>query len=276
MDSADVSGVVGAVSCRAGGDNGWLVMIRCTIGIILLVGLVLRVAFLIVNLEFATLPQGGHDAIEFERLAWEHASNGLKPLSDYLLDSAHFMVLPGALIYSVTGRAPYVLGLIMVFLGVGVIYLTYRASLELWEDERMSRMIAWAAALFPQLVLHSALFLREIPVSFCLAAAALCAVRFVRRNNVVYALWFSLWAVVGTLFHSGVIFAIPALLLGTMLVRPQGNRSKVKFYAVNAAAALVLVGAIYAVNETGTASVSSGVRSTMPWRSLSNRSRRVP
>ena len=177
---------------------------------------------------------GGADAIEFERLAWEHASNGLKPLSDYLLDSAHFMVLPGALIYSVTGRAPYVLGLWMVLLGVGVIYLDLSGGLELWEDERMARIVAWSAALFPQLVLHSALFLREIPVSFCLAAAALCAVRFVKHNNIVYALWFSAWAALGALFHSGVIFAIPALLLGMMLVRSGGNRGKFKHYAVNA------------------------------------------
>lgn len=224
---------------------------KTTIGVILIVGGILRLAFLIVNLEFMTLPQGGADAVGFERSAWRLSEFGRQELDHYLLSGGHFLTLLGSYVYDLTGRAPYVLGLVMVALGLGVIYLTYRAALELWEDERIARMIAWWAALFPQLVLHSVLFLREIPVSFCLAAAALYAVRFVKRNNVVYALWFSGWIVLGTLFHSGVIFAIPALLLGTILARPRGSRGRVKVYAVNMVAALVLVGAIYVVNETG-------------------------
>src|SRR5690606_29747079 len=165
--------------------------------------------------------------------------------------SSEFIVLLGSYVYDVTGRAPYALGLLMVALGVGVIYLAYRAALELWGNERVARMAAWATALFPQLVLHSALFLREIPVSFCLAAAALCAIRYVRRNAVLQVVWFACWIAVGALFHSGVIFAIPALLLGMLLARPRGVRSRFKFYLVNTAAARVLAGVMYAANVTG-------------------------
>src|SRR5690606_19126267 len=131
-----------------------------------------------------------------------------------------FIVLVGSYVYEVTGRAPYVLGVMMVTLGLGVIYLSHRAALELWGNGRVALMVAWGAALFPQLVLHSVLFLREIPVSFCLAGATLSAIRFVKRGDLVQVVWFSCWVAVGALFHSGVIFAIPALLVGMLLARP--------------------------------------------------------
>lgn len=226
-------------------------MRRFSLGAILVVGAAIRLLFLIINLEFTTLPQGGADALRFERDAWRLSQLGREGVSQLVVSGHGAITLLGSYIYDVTGRAPYVLGTVMLLLGLGVIYITYRAAMELWGDERMARLVAWGAALFPQLVLHSVLFLREIPVSFCLAAAALCAVRFVKRSNAMYVFWFSLWVVIGTLFHSGVIFAIPALLLGMSVTRPHENRGKVRYYAVNVVAAVVLVGAIYIVNSTG-------------------------
>lgn len=187
----------------------------------------------------------------FERRAWNLSEFGRGGMTEYLFSGAQFLSWLGSFLYDFTGRAPYALGSIMVLLGLGVVYLAYRTALELWSDGRIARMIAWGAALFPQLVLHSVLFLREIPVSFCLAAASLCAVRYVKRNNLVYAVWFAFWIVLGALFHSAVILALPAFLLGSMLARPRGVQGKVKYYAINAAAALVLVGVVYFVNETG-------------------------
>ena len=221
------------------------------LGIILLVGFVLRVVLVVVNLEVATLPQGGGDAIGFERKAWEHAARGRAPLSYYVLSSSEFIVLPGSLVYSLTGRAPYVLALLMVALGVGVIYLAHQTALELWDDAKAARAVAWAVALFPQLLLHSALFLREIPVAFCLAGAGLSAIRYVKRNDLKQVVWFSCWIAVGALFHSGVIFAIPALVLGNLLARPRGGRARVRYYATNILAVVLLAGVMYAVNATG-------------------------
>lgn len=224
---------------------------RTSLGVILLVGAVIRLVFLVVNLEVLTLPQGGADAMGFERGAWVLSEQGREGITHYLFSGGQFLTLLGSYVYDLTGRLPYALGGIMVVLGLGVIILSYHAALELWEEERMARLISWGAALFPQLVLHSVLFLREIPVSFCLAAASLCAVRYVKRNNLVYAVWFAFWVVLGALFHSAVILALPAFLLGSMLARPRGVQGKVNYYAVNAAAALVLVGVVYFVNETG-------------------------
>lgn len=226
-------------------------MTRTSLGVILLVGAVIRLVFLVVNLEVLTLPQGGADALRFERGAWVLSEQGREGITHYLFSGGQFLTLLGSYVYDLTGRLPYALGGIMVVLGLGVIILSYHAALELWEEERMARLISWGAALFPQLVLHSVLFLREIPVSFCLAAASLCAVRYVKRNNLVYAVWFAFWIVLGALFHSAVILALPAFLLGSMLARPHGVQGKVKYYAVNVGAALVLLGVIYLANETG-------------------------
>lgn len=226
-------------------------MTRFSLGITLLVGAAIRLALIIINVEVTTLPQGGADAIHFERAAWELSELGRGDITQYLMSGTGAITLLGSFVYDFTGRSPYVLGLAMLVLGLGVIYFVYQAVLELWDDKRMARAAAWFAALFPQLTLHSVLFLRETPVSFCLAAAALCAIRFVKRNNIAYAIWFSVWVLVGTLFHSGVIVAIPAFILGILLVRPRTNRGAIKRYTVNVGAAAVLLVAIYTMNSTG-------------------------
>lgn len=222
-----------------------------SLGLILVIGLILRLLLVIINIEIATLPQGGGDAKVFERKAWDHAQFGGESLSYYLRSTSDFIVLPGSLIYSVTGRNPYALALVMVSLGLWMIFLTYRAALELWGDARIASRVAWAAALFPSLVLHSAMFLREIPVSLCLAGAALYAIRYVKRYKLQHIGGFLCWIGVGSFFHSGVIFAIPAFVLGVMVTRPSGSAGGFKVYATNAIAALILAGAIFVANETG-------------------------
>lgn len=224
---------------------------RYSLSVILLVGLVLRLALVVVDHGLVTLPQGGADALHFERLAWRLSDNGREGITAYLGSGAGFIALLGSYIYDLTGRAPLVLGIAMAVLGTGIIGIAYFAALELWEDLYVARAVAWAVALFPQLLLHSALFLREIPVSFCLAAAGLCAVRYIKRSKVAHAVWYACWVALGTLFHSAVIVAIPALVFGMILARPRGNRGKIKYYAISAVAAFVLIGVIYVANETG-------------------------
>lgn len=226
-------------------------MKRLTLPVILAIGLLVRLAFLVINFEVTTLPQGGADALGFERLAWEFSRGHHEALSHYLASGSQFFALLGSYIYAITGRAPYALGLTMVLLGVGVIMIVYRASFDLWGDAHVARIAACCAALFPQLILHSVLFLREMPVSFCVAAATLCAIRYATHNKIKHVIWYSFWVAAGSLFHSGIIVAIPALLLGMMLSRPRGGKRKARFYTVNIIAAVVLMGTIYAANETG-------------------------
>jgi hypothetical protein len=60
-----------------------------------------------------------------------------------------------------------------------------------------------------------------------------------------------MWVLLGTLLHSGVIIAIPALVTGIILVRGRESRGGIVHYVINAMAVLVLVGVIYGVNATG-------------------------
>src|SRR5690606_35824290 len=114
---------------------------RYTLGVILVVGVVVRLVFVVVNLEFRTLPQGGADAVHFERSAWGLSQFGQPGLLTHLLEGESFIILLGSYVYDLTGRVPYALALIMACLGTGVIYLAYRAALELWEDVRIARMV---------------------------------------------------------------------------------------------------------------------------------------
>jgi 4-amino-4-deoxy-L-arabinose transferase-like glycosyltransferase len=214
-------------------------------------GFLLRSVVLLLHREVMALPQGGADEVGFERMAWTLSQHGREPITAYFSSGARFLAYLGSFIYDIGGREPYVLGVLMVLIGTALIYIAYRAAVELWEDRTAARLVALACALFPQFVQHSALFLRETPAAFCLAVASYSAVRFLKRHSLPQIAWFSLWVFLGALFHSGVIFAAPALLVGIVLVRERRSRRRFGFYAINATAALALIGVIFWVNETG-------------------------
>ena len=212
-------------------------------------GFCIRAALAFVNIFVVPLRQSS-DAFGYLRKAEEFSFSGQDELLTMLVSKDGVMTLFGSLIYGVTDEAPIVLGVLMAILGTGVISLSYRCALELWGNKQVAKAVAWSVALFPQLVLHSALYLREIPVSFCLVAAALCAVRYVKHSQINQVVAYFFWIFFGALFHSGVIVAMPALMLGMWIVRPRGGRGAVAFYVTNTTAVLFLGGILYLANST--------------------------
>ena len=224
---------------------------RVGIGPILALAFLVRLVPLLIHYNFLVLPQGGADAEGFERRAWALSSGSRGAITEYLGSGVHFLAYFGSLVYDLVGRQPMALGLGMALLGVALVYVVYRIVFEITDDVAAGRVAGLMVALFPQLVLHSVLFLREMPVAFFLALGVWGAVRFLNRHSIPGLLVFCVATVLATIFHTGAIIAIPGLLLGMLFARPKGERGGLTRHLVNAAGAVTLIGVILFMDETG-------------------------
>ena len=196
------------------------------------------------------LPQGDGDAMVIERKAFEFAEYGIQDLSEQLRASNGAMIALGTLIYNIFGRSPFIFGLAIVLMGTFTVSYMYKASLLLWQNPKLSRRIAWFGALFPQMLLHSALLLREIPVNFFLCLAILSLIKFWKYRKRQKIFHFTLYILLGTLFHTGIITVFAAVLLAFLIVK-QENRTRFQQSISRIFGILILVGGLAIMNSTG-------------------------
>ena len=224
---------------------------RIGIGPILLLAFVVRLVPLIVHHSILSLPQGTADAVGFERKAWSMSSGDRGAVIDHLGNGGDFLAYLGSFLYDVVGRQPAAFGLGMLVLGVALVFVVYRIVFEITEDAAAGRVAGLVVAVFPQLVLHSVLFLREIPVAFFLAVGLWGVARFLKHNSLPGLAVFILAVAVATLFHTGAVIALPGVLLGVLFSTSRLERRAFSRYAVKTAGALALLGAIVVMDQTG-------------------------
>lgn len=134
---------------------------------ILLFGFTARAIAALVHAYVIPLPDGTGDAIQFERVAANLAEHGL---------SAAFFQFPGyssgygyswmvSLVYSIFERSILLMQSLSVIAGVGSVYLTYQLTRTIWDESAALRS-AWVVALFPTLIMYSALPMREAFIVF--------------------------------------------------------------------------------------------------------------
>ena len=220
--------------------------IKKVIGILLL-GFILRIILLIVNTYYVTLPQGGFDAVGFEKQAYLIYTSGYSNLDYvyYFSSGARLLELLGSFVYCVTGREPLFLGLIMVFLGCYSILLGYKAAYLLWNSHKYALTSAWLIALFPLLMLHSAIFLREIPINVLLLLSIISFIRYWKDKNKKYIFSFLFYVFFASLFHSGLSFILVGLgyyvIFFTRKVR----------WGIKLMTLLLLISSLFIMNSTG-------------------------
>ena len=223
---------------------GWVGLLLGMIGTLLLsmrypqILPVLVVAFLsragaaLFHYYVAPLPDGTGDANAFEAMAYDYLVHGpyrgqsLVPGHETLGACAYsglprsecgiWAHYPGpvsdfypwvmSLVYVVTGRSFLALQSISVFVGVGTVFLTWRIGRIIWGP-REGRRAAWVVALFPTMILYSALPLREPFVVFFLLAALLWITRWVVEGGVKTAFLAFLLLGFGVFFH-GSLFVV--------------------------------------------------------------------
>ncbi len=213
---------------------------------ILLTAFIVRFILLLVNTYIFTLPQGEGDAISFENNAY------LLSISDYQIDFFEYLSKGGKLyellisfIYLVFGHLPLILGLFMVLLGVYLVYLVYKASLYLWNNYNTARKAAWATALFPMLMVESALILRELPIMIFTILGILSFIKFWKYRQHTKIIGFIIFTFIAALFHSGMLFMFIGFIFYINF-----NAKSSNFFTRIFSVALV-IGALYIMNQTG-------------------------
>ena len=142
--------------------GGWWFS-RCknsTLRRILIVAYILRVALVIEHHFFLPLLGSQADAQTFVRIATTWANKGPLYLLTHVGMNAWLYVWGLAWMFYFFGSSFFLAQTINVLLGVGAVKLVYQASSMLWGMER-GRRAAWVAALFPTLLLYSAIPMRE-------------------------------------------------------------------------------------------------------------------
>jgi 4-amino-4-deoxy-L-arabinose transferase-like glycosyltransferase len=167
----------------------------------LLVAVALRAGLALAQAYLMPLPDSDVDAISFESYAWRVAADWHQLpilLREEGLSNLYSVV--GAVAYSVFGRSVLLFQSLSVIAGTLAVFLTWRLTRDLW-DEATALLAVWIAAIFPTLVLYSALTLREEYLVTCLLAGLVCCVRWTITRRPVQIAWAALALLVGVIFH---------------------------------------------------------------------------
>tara|TARA_X000000950_G_C13883744_1_gene647989 strand:+ start:1043 stop:2257 length:1215 start_codon:yes stop_codon:yes gene_type:complete len=171
---------------------------------ILFVALVARITVLILGHYFITLPDSTADAETFERVAWSLSQEGFFSLmSNYQGPSARFISWFIAIPYSLFGRSILMAKSISLLFGMGSVFLGCLLAEKLW-DKRTSVKIGWTIALFPSLILYSALVMREAYMVFFILIALHGVVNWTKKNN-INSIILALAGFAGGVFFHGAI-----------------------------------------------------------------------
>jgi len=220
---------------------------------ILIIAFCIRFVLLLVDQYLITLPQGGRDAKVFEMLAYLiSTSNYDSGVLYYISSGQNLLALFGSFIYFVIGREPLILGLLNVFLGVYVVKLVFRSSFLLWRDYKIASKAAWFAAIFPTLVLHSSIFLREIPINVFLLLAIISFIKYQQSYKKINLFWLFFYVIVASILHNGIVFIFLSFILVLIFQKNKNLKIKQTFFS-RLFTALIIISTIFIINYSGIA-----------------------
>jgi len=231
-------------------------------GTILWVALAARVAVLLLGYYLIPLPDSGADATSFERVAWEWSHGGFfEALGHFTGPSSYFISWILSVLYSVTGRSMLMAQSVSLLFGMGTVWVGWLLARRLW-DVRAASKAGWCLALFPTLVLYSALTMREAYIWFFLLVALYGVVGWARCGGIKPIVVAIAGFIGATFFHGAMIvgavaFAFIVGLSSTRRLLRALSRSRVHLFsavmAVSAAAGIALfVSGAISVPKIGT------------------------
>lgn len=175
------------------------------VGTVLMVGLAVRIAAILLHHFVVPLPDSGADSASFERLAWTWAQGGfIEALGHYPGPDSSFISWILAVLYSVTGRSVLMGQSVSLLFGIGTVFLGWLLARKVWDDS-VAAKASWVLALFPTLILYSALIMREAYVCFFFLIALHGVVRWARSGCIAPAILAVVGFVGATFFHGAMI-----------------------------------------------------------------------
>ena len=193
---------------------------------LVLLAFTLRALAALVQAFVTNLPDSTSDAMSYETAGWILSQQGLSSVLASLTQwgESVFSSLIGLIYWAVGTRSPLLIQAINVAVGTLVVLNVFKIA-KLLGGSRAAERATIVAALFPTLILYSALTLREAPIAYFASYAVLFLLRWVATGKNAYVLVAALASVVGALFHSGVLVVVAALSLVVLITDPGRLRS---------------------------------------------------
>jgi hypothetical protein len=164
------------------------------------------------------LPQGGGDARSFMHAATAWSSNGLiGALNHYTGPSSYFLSWLFSLLFSIIGPSNLTVNAFSGLFTMLAIHICIKIASEIW-GERVQAKTAWIACLFPTLMLHSAIMLREAYITAFFALGILFVLRWRKSMSTHYLILAHIAFTGAVFFHGAMIIANVSLIIYTMFM----------------------------------------------------------
>ena len=222
----------------------------------LLVALILRLIFLIINNYLFFMPDGDMDGLVFEELAWKWSQVGILNLfNNYSGPGAHFLSFLIAIPYSFLGRSFLMAQSFSIFFGIGSVFLSWILAKKIWGDG-IAIKVGWTVALFPTLVSYSVLVMREVYITFFLLVAFYGLVKWIEEKNLKFFFVTILGFISASFFHGGSIVGLFVfLLIVTIYTFIEAVRllmiNKIKINVLMFLAFSIFIISLYTTNKIG-------------------------
>jgi len=168
---------------------------------ILYFALGIRIIVLLLGHYFFTLPDSTADAVSIEGQARFIADNGLAFLINYYPGPGTqfirwFLAIP----YYFFGTSELMAKSISLFFGIGSVFLGWKLAYKLWSND-VAHKVGWVIALFPSLILYSALTMRAVYICFFLLVAIYGVVNWTQNKKITSVCLAMAGFVAATFFH---------------------------------------------------------------------------
>jgi len=171
---------------------------------IIVVGLVLRILIILFG-YLIPLPDSGSDARAFEIIAWSMAQDGFfNVFKHYPGMDSRFYSFVLAIPYSLFGRSILMAKSISLFFGMGSIFLGWLLAKKIY-NESIAKNVGLIIALFPTLILYSALTMREVFVTFFILVAFFGVIGWVKTESLISIILALFGFVSASFFHGSML-----------------------------------------------------------------------
>lgn len=178
-----------------------------SIKVALLIAFIVRFTLALIQFYAFPLPDSTADAVGFEAIAWDMASQG--DLTQTFTLGSHFYSWIISIFYSIFGvRSPLFMQSLNVLFGILIVFNVYKITKIIYNDERVSSISALIASIYPTLALYSAITLREAFFSYFASAGVIFFVKWLNDNNISTFLLAIILFLLSSLFHTAGFFLI--------------------------------------------------------------------
>jgi len=193
---------------------------------ILLFAFFIRVFLCVLHTYELWLPDSDADALFFERQGWL-LSHNLSIHTFFGLQIRELYVKMIAFVYFFIDRVPLAIRLINAFLGSLIVANVYYITIRLYRKKKIANISAFISALFPTLVLYSAITMRESMVIFFASLSVLFILKGINKEGFVSFVWSLAFFLTAMLLHGAMALMLPVyiILLFYLLFKEREHRA---------------------------------------------------